>query len=214
MTGAFAQLTVTGAVSTSAIFMSGATAQATVTGAVSNLGIDMQGTSAQLTVTGDVTAGTSTSFHGVWLSGASSNADITGTMTSTNASHAVLCGGQAVLDGDLIDAPNGRVAVFAPLQRVRISTNVRTVHRTPEISNADGSPVIRASLDYITNNVPVPADVREGTVYADDQFEGTLAVPPANAVGAGVPVDDTVGTAALSLEAVAALIAAYDPSES
>jgi len=73
-----------------------------------------------------------------------------------------------------------------------------------------GSPVIRASLDYVTNNVPIPADVREGLVYADDQFTGELVVPPVEAVAAGVPVDDTIGTATLNIDVVGALFEAFE----
>jgi len=40
---------------------------------------------------------------------------------------------------------------------------------------------------------PIPADVREDTVYGpDDEFEGTLVVPSPSNVARGVPTDDTV----------------------
>lgn len=42
---------------------------------------------------------------------------------------------------------------------------------------------------------PIEADVREDTVYGpNDEFEGTLAVPPVESVALNVPVDNTVGT--------------------
>jgi hypothetical protein len=40
----------------------------------------------------------------------------------------------------------------------------------------------------------------------DGLLTGSLAVPPADAVASGVPVDNTVGTAALILGDVAALV--------
>jgi hypothetical protein len=45
------------------------------------------------------------------------------------------------------------------------------------------------------------ADVRKDTVYSHGNLTGTLAVPPAGSVALGVPVDDTVGTAAVTLAA-------------
>jgi hypothetical protein len=47
-----------------------------------------------------------------------------------------------------------------------------------------------------------PADVRNGTVYADGNLTGTCAVPAAASVAFGVPVDATTGTAALTPAAV------------
>jgi hypothetical protein len=57
---------------------------------------------------------------------------------------------------------------------------------------------------YGTSN-PAIEDVRAGVIYGiSDQLEGTLAVPPPASVAAGVPTDDTVGTAALGLADVLA----------
>jgi hypothetical protein len=47
-----------------------------------------------------------------------------------------------------------------------------------------------------------PADVRSGTVYADGNLTGTLAVPAAGSVALGVPVDATTGTAVLTPAAI------------
>lgn len=49
---------------------------------------------------------------------------------------------------------------------------------------------------------PTPSNVRSGVVYASGNLTGTLAVPAANSVAAGVAVDNTVGTAALTPAAV------------
>jgi len=45
---------------------------------------------------------------------------------------------------------------------------------------------------------PIPANVRQGVVYAFSSQTGTMVVPNPINVAAGVPVDDTVGTAALN----------------
>jgi hypothetical protein len=55
------------------------------------------------------------------------------------------------------------------------------------------------------DDLPTEGDVRDGVIYGPSgTLEGTLAVPPPASVAAGVPVDATVGTAALSLADVLA----------
>ena len=51
---------------------------------------------------------------------------------------------------------------------------------------------------------PAEANVRTGVVYGPtNNLTGTCAVPPANTVSLGVPVDNTVGTASLDANALA-----------
>jgi hypothetical protein len=56
---------------------------------------------------------------------------------------------------------------------------------------------------------PATTDVREGTTYADGALTGTLIVPPSGSVALGVPVDNGVGTAMISITDMGALIASY-----
>lgn len=50
---------------------------------------------------------------------------------------------------------------------------------------------------------PSQGDVRDGALYgANDEFEGTLIVPPVESVVKNVPVDDTVGTYELTPEVI------------
>lgn len=70
-----------------------------------------------------------------------------------------------------------------------------------EFRQVNGSAIqFYSDVDLATvGNLPAEADVRAGAAYgADDALTGTMAVPLANAVGAGVPVDDTVGTQAIT----------------
>jgi hypothetical protein len=57
-------------------------------------------------------------------------------------------------------------------------------------------------------DAPAEADVRDGVVYAYTTQTGTLIVPPTNTVSAGVPVDNTVGSAWLDPQQFADLNAA------
>ena len=51
-------------------------------------------------------------------------------------------------------------------------------------------------------DLPNGNDVRLGVTYGAGAFTGTIAVPPANRVSVGVPVDNTTGTAVLTAEDV------------
>lgn len=54
------------------------------------------------------------------------------------------------------------------------------------------------TIGDVPNDYPAPSDVRSGVSYDFGAKTGTCAVPPAGSVALGVPVDATVGTAALS----------------
>jgi hypothetical protein len=57
---------------------------------------------------------------------------------------------------------------------------------------------------------PTPTDVRNGTTYGpSSELTGSLAVPPSGSVALGVPVDDGVGTAMISITDMGALLASY-----
>lgn len=49
-------------------------------------------------------------------------------------------------------------------------------------------------------DIPAVSDVRLGTTYNFNNNTGTLAVPPANRVSAGIAVDNTVGTAYIAVD--------------
>lgn len=108
-------------------------------------------------------------------------------------------------------------AIYALLANCKIRLNNVTV------INSDSSAIWAAHLEMIgdtniywqfndgaggnnklysednTSGVPAITDVRDGVVFgAGGGLTGTLAVPPAAAVGIGVPVDNTVGTAAIT----------------
>lgn len=57
---------------------------------------------------------------------------------------------------------------------------------------------------------PAVTDVRNGTTYASGALTGTLKVPPASSVAVGVPVDNTTGTAMISVTDMGALLASYN----
>lgn len=128
---------------------------------------------------------------------------VVGTMTASNG------GGNAIrsvnvyslvrASGDFICASDGTMAVAAIKMILNTSP---TSAKTRYALNGTGTYVDMFTAD---NNLTqaAPADVRSGTVYADGNLTGTLAVPAAASVGFGVPVDATTGTAVLDPQAVA-----------
>ena len=63
----------------------------------------------------------------------------------------------------------------------------------------------------VGGNYPVVTNVRNSTVYGSvNEFTGTLAVPPASSVAVAVPIDNTVGTAIISITDMGALLASYN----
>ena len=69
-----------------------------------------------------------------------------------------------------------------------------------QMRQSSGGPV--TTIGEVPNDYPAPADVRAGVSYDFGAMTGTCAVPPAASVLVGVPVDNTVGTAAVSAEAL------------
>ena len=216
----------TGSANGHGINTTGANAAVTVVGniAVTGIasgdvcGVRTTGGAAAVTVTGSVTGGQTGQNHGIFTSGTSSSRTnvIIGTCTATTSpsgigSHAVYDlnggGGWTVVGGTLIDSQQGDCAISA--RRFRAIPTLNTFRRYANNTGyPSGTPVTYATLDYIPNNVPTPNNVRAGTVYGNNEYTGTLAVPPAASVAAGVPVDNTTGTAAVRLQDIAAVTGA------
>lgn len=176
-----------------AIVVSGATAQMIVNGtltggsAASVYAVNVTGATAQLTVNGEIVGGSGLAAHGVYMT--SGFARIDALLTFGSAGSAPI---QSAANPIMFKRTGTLLAMQAP--------------------SDDGWPAATGAaiiVERYTTGNPLPADVRDGTLYGPGgTSEGTLAVPPAASVAAGVPVDDTVGTAALSLSDLAAVTGA------
>jgi hypothetical protein len=116
------------------------------------------------------------------------------------------------INGDIFDHESGRAAM-ATTGRVRISNTNTSTHskRTGAYTYAGADLNAGTETVYVANDsddIVDAADVRSGTSYAGGTLTGTLAVPPASAVSIGVPVDDVVGTAAVTAADIATLVGA------
>lgn len=179
-----------------------------VTGAVLGLaGTAIRNSSSgSIIVTGSVEAGIGASGFGHGIFNASTGIiQVVGSVTassslpaisSTNASSVVR------VSGSFIHAVNGQVP---------IASNRILLNSTPFLSltryalNGTGTYVDMFTADNSLTQA-APADVRSGTVYANGNLTGTLAVPAAGSVALGVPVDATTGTAYLSESDVLAAV--------
>ena len=150
-----------------------------------------------LNITGNVTA--SNNFAGV-ANVASGVATIVGTLIPSNAYPAytvtnTIPSSQSLLSGPFLTSPNGRSAFYAPSwQWTNSSSSTYYQIRTANLAT------IRSlyTADSVGGN-PAVTNVRSGTVYGPaSELTGTCAVPNANSVAYGVPVDNTTGNAVLT----------------
>jgi len=104
--------------------------------------------------------------------------------------------------GSFICAADGTMAVVA-IKMILNTTPIAA--KTRYALNGTGTYVDMFTADN-TGLAPAVGDVRAGVVYGS--ATGALAVPPANSVAFGVPVDATTGTAVLTLANVQSALTA------
>jgi len=168
------------------------------------------GTSGTTQVTATTIQATSgTNCHGIESAGALASVVTTGTVSAVGASsHGIISAstsssGGVSHTGNLIDSTSGRVAIRTTYLRVSAGTGTTTLC-TPGSPTGSANP--KFSPDQVLG-VPAKSDVRAGVVYASPAtLIGTLAVPAPESVSYGVLTDNTVGSAALDLSALAEVI--------
>jgi len=196
-------------------------------GAAGTSSVDRAGIVGQrITVTGDVYGGLSS--PGLFLQGIASSTSagvgehtVNGNVYASSTFPAVCnntVGGTSAIaqlltiNGDVVDDPKGRAALAVGCQ-VRVSNvNTSSHDRRTGAYTYTGADLNDGTLaTYVAttaDDVLDVEDVRSGTTYAGGTLTGTLAVPPASAVSIGVPVDDIVGTAAVTAADIATLVGA------
>lgn len=166
---------------------------------VHNYGI-LQTTGDNVTITGVVSGGFG-SIGGLYNAGVYAGGQsliIFGNLVGGNNAPAVRNGGVAVrLYGNVQNASNGFAAVFGVPFFFVESTTQYEFRKLDLTTNTLYTPGV-ATGHPATNNV------RTGITYGPtNNLTGTCAVPPANTVSLGVPVDNTVGTSSLDANALA-----------
>jgi hypothetical protein len=162
-----------------------------------------------ITITGDIMGGGNNNAYGLYTAANVALHHI-GTVTAglyQSAIHSMSTGATNILSGPLINA-DGVMAFCGRRMFLMEGATSWTF----------------ATLDLLTDRTlysadtlpgqPAESDVRKDTVYGPSgELTGTLAVPPASAVGVGVPVDNTVGTAAVTTAAIQAALTSQGLTE-
>jgi len=151
---------------------------------------------ATITVTGTCTANAGA---GVALNIADYVLDCQGTLVPSTSVPAIIAGvniGVIRVVGPLNHASNNTAPISAYRWMVHAATNITYNARDDSNSPLGGAVV---ALSNFPSGIPATGNVRYGTTYGSgNSLTGTLRVPAASSVAAGVLVDATVGTAALT----------------
>ncbi|HCB60863.1 MAG: hypothetical protein A2W93_14130 [Bacteroidetes bacterium GWF2_43_63] len=193
--------------------------------ASSGSGLIYHSSSNTLTITGNVTGGTSSNCFGIGMfsnGGCIVQGDMIGG-SATTAYAVRLNSGTSIVEvqGNIRHTILGAYAYYSvsttnPTLRVKgtltclnkelpfgyshptyveIDNSAVQIFTFQSISGADRA----MSTDTVNANQAIESDVRLGVIYGPtNNLTGTCAVPPPAATGIGVPVDNTVGTAAIT----------------
>ena len=193
-------------------------------GAAGCYGIQCLGNS---TLNGSIIAGSAVNSSGVRFLGGTHtvNSDCTGVGGGTNTYACIVSTSTATFNGNIFGSTTTN-SVGLYVSDVASVVNISTM----TFSTAGGMPVLgfikfkntaptvtvrkanntnQILVDPLTTDIPVIANVRDGITYASGSLTGTLKVPPPSSVGVGVPTDNTVGTAVISVTDMGALLASY-----
>jgi len=186
-----------------------------------------------VTITGNITGGTNSTAYGVSGSVATTYV-LTGAITgglgiAVNLSNGIVNSVGAITATSAVpgivntaNSLSALVTVTGPLNssstgftfpvnayRVRIKTGQTNSWIAWRDDTGVNGNEVRWNTSDISGGNPSASNVRLGTIFGkSNEFTGTLAVPPAASVAVGVPVDATVGTAAVKLEDIAAVTGA------
>ena len=170
-------------------------------------GVYVSASNSVLNITGVVYGG-QTIFNRITMgvlieAGISSNVSITGGLVAGPYAHALYCidangSTKPSISGYLINDSIGIMAAFCSyLMLNSISNSSWEFRKSDFTTNTLYSPGVAIGF-------PATNNVRTGITYGPiNNLTGTCAVPPANTVSLGVPVDNTVGTASLDANALA-----------
>jgi hypothetical protein len=98
----------------------------------------------------------------------------------------------------IINAPNGRQAIYAP--RYQVFPSASATYTRQAVNGYD------SYIDYWTSDAtltyPASSDVALNTVYSNNTLSGSMALPPTSAVVFGASVGTTTGTASITINSI------------
>jgi hypothetical protein len=110
-----------------------------------------------------------------------------------------LVGGTTIVQ-NIVNHSTGRVAIGGFVKFSNAGPNTLAGPR----QNGTTQTLVDSSIGN-----PPTTDVRDGVSYASGALTGTLKVPPSSSVAVGVPVDNTTGTAIISVTDMGALLTSF-----
>ena len=159
-------------------------------------------TTATINITGNVTGNAglgsnTTSNTGVYVANGANLCSIVGNVTANNGGYGVFAEENPVkITGNLTNSSNGTMAFRGG--KLFLEQPTQWQFRKTDLST------ITLYTPGVAIGFPATNNVRTGITYGPtNNLTGTCAVPPANTVSLGVPVDNTVGTASLDANALA-----------
>jgi len=177
------------------------------------------------TINSNVTGGAASNSHGIITAGGTLTVNGSVTGGAAGCFGAQLTTTTATFNGDIIGSSSTSavgLSVTDAASIVTISTMTFSVNGTsptagfvkfkntaPTVTVRKANNTNQTLVDPSTTDIPIVGDVRDGIVYATGTLTGTLKVPPPSSVGVGVPTDNTVGTAVISVTDMGALLASY-----
>lgn len=165
--------------------------------------IDNQSSPCTINITGNLTAVNSSAI----TSNQASTINLIGIIIASNNSNAIVSSSttaNVTISTPCFNASNGNTAVFAPNIKLFNAGNSQWQFATDVVAT---NKTLYSAGTALGN--PAVTDVRDGTTYASGALTGTLKVPSASSVAVGVPVDNTTGTAMISVTDMGALLASY-----
>lgn len=186
----------------------GASNVANITGNITTIGIAAVGVGvgSTLNVTGNITSAgaaavTSTSNCVITVNGNVTASSAAVGILSTNVNALVTVNGNLINTNDIMAVQSFKMRI-SPTSQQAWTFQTAGPNRQMFTANA-----------FSGGTMPVASDVRLGVSYANGTLTGTCAVPSANSVVWGVPVDNTVGNAVITraqlFSDTGAIIAAY-----
>jgi hypothetical protein len=138
-----------------------------------------------------------------YVSSGTNNDTIVGNVYASSTQVGATNNGGFTITGNLFNS-GGYMAIRT--QRAFINTNNQIQWL---VQNQSSQNIQLYSSDYFIG-IPSGSDVRKGVIYGiANSLTGSLAVPPTGSVALGVPVDNGVGTAMISVQDMGTLLASY-----
>lgn len=197
----------TGGASTAGSFgilcIGNSTLNGTINGGTNALSHGVRLTGGVHTVNSDCFGGGVAGSNAVQISTATAtfNGNITGSSTSS--------GSLAINVTDSVSNVVVSQITFGSLGTVPVSGFIKFKNIGPTITVLKANNATQQLVDPATTDIPIVSNVRDGIVYASGSLTGTLKVPPPTAVSVGVPTDNVVGTAVITITDLGNLLASF-----